>query len=274
MTVFQPGEWVLLTTDKGKNWLVRLSPGESFSCHLGSISHDDIIGREEGHCWVTPKGVNVFLFRPAMKDLLFHLRRKTQIIYPKDAAMIICYGDIRPGLRVLESGLGSGALTLFLLSAIGPDGMLVSVEMRPEFADLAMDNVRRFLGNLPAQWSVVISDIENPGLKGPFDRIILDLPEPWKAASAASELLKPGGIIATLSPQITQVHAVVKELKRRGFRFLQTFEVLKRDWYIDERRTRPVDRMVAHTGFLTFGRKVILPGAQALQEDLEEENSF
>lgn len=273
MGAFRPGEWVFLTTDKGKSWLIQLSSGENFSCHLGTLSHDDIIGREEGECWVTPKGVNVFFFRPGIPDFLFHLRRKTQIIYPKDAAMIICYGDIRPGMKVLESGLGSGALALFLLSAIGPSGMLVSVEIRPEFARLARDNVRKFFGDLPPQWNVVISDIENPCLKGSFDRIVLDLPEPWKALPAVAGLLKPGGIIAGLSPQITQVYAMVRELRRQGFRFIQTFEILKRDWHIDERRTRPADRMVAHTGFLIFGRKVILPDGRSLQED-EDDYSF
>lgn len=256
MTTFQSGEWILLTTDKGKNWLFMLTPGNSFSCHLGTISHDDIIGRKEGERWETPKGTHIFFFRPTLTDFLFHIRRQTQIVYPKDIGALLCYGDIRPGMRVLESGVGSGALSLFLLSVIGSTGQLVSVEIRSEFAQLARNNIRRFLGAVPSQWEIVVSNIENPGIGGYFDRVILDLPEPWKAVSTAASLIKPGGIIISLSPQIIQIQATAQEMRRNGFRFIRSFEIIKRDWLVDERRTRPADRMIAHTGFLIFSRKV------------------
>jgi len=255
MKTFSDGDWVLLTTDKGKNWLVRLIHGEYFSCHLGTIAHDEIIGKQEGDEWITPKGQKIFFFSPTLTDFLFHIKRRTQIIYPKDIGAILCYGDIRPHMSVLESGVGSGALTVFLLAYLAGCGILVSVEAREEFAKLAENNIRRVFGKKPDNWHLVVSDIELPGISAQFDRLILDLPEPWKAVPSATPLLKRGGILVSLSPQISQIQWVNRELKKQGFRFIQVFEILKRDWYVDEKRLRPMDRMVAHTGFLIVARK-------------------
>ncbi len=246
-----------MTTDKGKNWLVKLNPDDTFSCHLGSIPHSNIIGKGEGETWETPKGTKVFLFFPTLNDFLFKMTRRTQIVYPKDIGAIICYGDIRPGMTVLESGVGSGALTTYLLNNIGPSGKLISVESRWDFARLALSNVEKVFGTHPDYWYLIVANIENIFINHQFDRIVLDLPEPWKAIKNISSLIKPGGIIISLSPQITQIQWTAKEMKKHGFRFLQTFEILKRDWHVDEKRLRPKDRMVAHTGFLLFGRKIL-----------------
>ncbi|MCX7821813.1 MAG: tRNA (adenine-N1)-methyltransferase [Syntrophobacterales bacterium] len=255
MNSFREGEWVLITTQKGKTWLIRLQKGDTFSCHLGSIRHSDIMERKEGDFWETSSGTKLFFFRPAMTDFLFHIKRRTQIMYPKDIGAILCYGDIRPGMTILESGVGSGALTLFLLAFLGKDGQVVSVEKRPEFAELAKNNVRKVFGDDPPSWQLVIADIESPPFSVTFDRVILDLPEPWKAVESVSTLLKNGGILISLSPQVAQLQLIVKALRKRGFRCFQIFEILKRDWFIDEQRTRPVDRMISHTGFLLFARK-------------------
>ncbi len=256
---FKAGDQVILTTDKGKSWLIKLQLGENFSCHLGSISHDNIIGKCPGDSWTTPKGTKIFFFYPTLNDFLFKLTRRTQIVYPKDIGAMLCYGDIRSGMTVLESGVGSGALTMFLLNAVGTSGMLVSVETRKEFVELALNNVKKFFDPIPKQWNLVVGNIENIAFNYCFDRVVLDLPEPWKAVPNVSKIIKPGGIIVSLSPQITQLQWTARELKKHGFRFLQIFEILKRDWHIDDRRSRPADRMIAHTGFLLFGRKVNLP---------------
>ncbi|MGC8720224.1 MAG: tRNA (adenine-N1)-methyltransferase [Thermodesulforhabdaceae bacterium] len=255
MSTFCEGEWVLITTQKGKDWLVQLKKGATFSCHFGSIRHDEIMTKKEGDYWETSSGAKLLLFRPALTDFLFHIRRRTQIMYPKDIGAILCYGDIRPGLSILESGVGSGALTLFLLAFAGPRSRIVSVEKRPEFAELARNNVRKVFGQDPPSWQLVVADIESPPFSTTFDRVVLDLPEPWKAAESAAALLKEGGILISLSPQVLQLQMLTKALRKRGFRCFQIFEILKRDWLISETRTRPADRMIAHTGFLLFARK-------------------
>jgi tRNA (adenine57-N1/adenine58-N1)-methyltransferase len=255
MSLFREGEWVLITTQKGKDWLVLLKSGSVFSCHLGSIRHDEIMTKKEGDVWETPSGTKLLFFRPALTDFLFHIKRRTQIMYPKDIGAILCYGDIRPGMTVLESGVGSGALTMFLLAFIGNNGKVVSVEKRPEFARLARENIQKVFGEIPPSWQLVVADIESPPFVATFDRIILDLPEPWRAVDSASMLLKDGGILVSLSPQVVQLQMVARALRKKGFRCFQIFEVLKRDWLINEHRTRPADRMIAHTGFLLFARK-------------------
>jgi tRNA (adenine57-N1/adenine58-N1)-methyltransferase len=255
MSTFCEGEWVLITTQKGKDWLVQLKKGATFSCHFGSIRHDEIMTKKEGDYWETSSGAKLFFFRPALTDFLFHIKRRTQIMYPKDIGAILCYGDIRPGMTILESGVGSGALTLFLLAFAGQRGRVVSVEKRPEFAELARNNVRKVFTQDPPSWQLVVADIEAPPFSETFDRIILDLPEPWKAAESASILLKDGGILISLSPQVFQLQMMARALRRKGFRCFQIFEILKRDWLISESRTRPADRMIAHTGFLLFARK-------------------
>lgn len=257
MNTFNEGEWILVTTQKGKDWLINLKAGETFSCHFGSIKHSDIMAKKEGDYWETSSGTKLFFFRPTMIDFLFHIKRRTQIIYPKDIGAILCYGDIRPGMTVLESGVGSGALTLFLLAFLGPNGRVISVEKRPEFAELARSNVRKVFGNEPSSWHLVVADIETPPFSIKVDRVILDLPEPWKAVEGASALLKNGGVFISLSPQVAQLQLLARVLRKHGFRCFQIFEILKRDWLIDEQRTRPADRMVAHTGFLLFARKTV-----------------
>ncbi len=264
MERFQEGEWVLITTQKGKDWLVLLTSEGIFSCHLGSIPHREILNKQEGDFIETPSRTKFFLFRPSLKDFLFHIKRKTQIIYPKDIGAIICYGDIRPGMKVLECGVGSGAMTLFLLTILGKEGYLVSLEKRLDFAKLARENIQRVFRGLPTNWYLIVSDIESPAVNVTFDRIVLDLPEPWKAVEAVKKLLKPGGILTSLSPQVTQIQILSRMLRKNGFRCLKTFEILKRDWLIDDSRARPTDRMVAHTGFLLFARRTT--------EEVEEEN--
>ncbi|MEJ5347511.1 MAG: tRNA (adenine-N1)-methyltransferase [Desulfosoma sp.] len=256
MSAFQPGELVLLTSQKGKTWLVRAGSG-SFSSHLGNVDLQDVVGRQEGEFLETHQGAKVFLFRPSLGDYIHKLKRRTQVIYPKDIGAFLVYGDIRPGDVVLESGIGSGALTLALLRAVGPTGRVISVEIRPEFAQLARKNIEVFFGEAPKNHTLLVADVTALPLVAPVDRVVLDLPEPWHAVEAVSACLRTGGLLVSLSPQVAQVQMVCQELKRHGYVNVTTFELLKRNWKIDARRARPEDRMIGHTGFITVAKKIV-----------------
>lgn len=258
MNVFKPGELVLLTTQKGKKWLVKIEDAQ-YDSHLGTVHMLDAVGKEEGEFLETNKGTKLFLLRPSMEDYIFKMKRQTQIIYPKDLGAIIIYGDILPGITVLESGLGAGSLCLALLRVVGEGGRVISVEKRPEFASLASENIRKFYGLPPQNHDIVVAEIQSVCLKVCVDRVVLDLPEPWGAIGSVTPLLKLGGLLVSLSPNVGQVQLTHRELKNKGYINIQTFELLKRDWMIDALRARPVDRMVAHTGFITVAKKVNRP---------------
>lgn len=258
MDRFRMGEWVMLTSQKGKKWLVKVED-VPFSCHLGAIHMMDVLGREEGEHLETHKGAKIFLFRPSFEDYIFTMVRKTQIIYPKDLGAIVFYGDIRSDDLVIESGIGSGALSMALLRALGDRGKLVSIEKRLEFAMQAQENISRFFGAPPKNHEIVVADIQDFALTTKADRVFLDLPEPWHAIGSISRILRQGGLLLSLSPNIGQVQLVFRELKANGFASINTFELLKRDWMVDERRARPKDRMIAHTGFITVAKKTPVP---------------
>ena len=254
MSAFRMGEWVLLTAQKGKKWLVRVEEAP-FSCHLGMIQMRDVVGREEGECLETHKGAKFFLFRPTLEEYIFTMDRPTQIIYPKDLSAMVFYGDIRPGDTVLESGIGSGALTLALLRALRETGQLISVEKRLKFALQSRENIYKFFGHHPPNHQIIVGDIQDFSLKAQVDRIFLDLPEPWHCIGSVAQFLRQGGLLLNLSPNVGQIQLVFKELKAHGFANIRTFELLKRDWLVDERRARPTDRMIAHTAFITVAKK-------------------
>lgn len=255
MSVFKPGELVLLTTQKGKKWLVKIEDAQ-YDSHLGTVYMLDAVGKEEGEFLQTNKGSKLFLLRPSMEDYIFKMKRKTQIIYPKDLGAIIIYGDILPGITILESGLGAGSLCLALLRMVGERGRVISVEKRPEFASLASENIEKFYGFPPQNHHIVVAEIQSVCLNVCVDRVVLDLPEPWGAIGSVTPLLKLGGLLVSLSPNVGQVQLTHRELKNNGYINIQTFELLKRDWMIDALRARPVDRMIAHTGFITVAKKV------------------
>ena len=273
MSAFQMGEWVLLTSQKGKKWLVRIEDAP-FSAHLGGIKLADVVGKEEGDQLETTQGAKLFLFRASLQDYIYAMKRQTQIIYPKDLGAIIFYGDLYPGCTVLESGIGSGGLTLALLRAIGNRGLLVSIEKRHEFALLASENIRKFFGAPPENHRIVVADMENAHLDITFDRIFLDLPEPWRAVGNVSGMSSTGAILVSLSPNVGQVQIMNRELKMNGFGNIVHFELLQREWKIDNLRARPFDRMIAHTGFITVAKKVSARGEVADLETGEEVGRF
>lgn len=248
------GEWVMLTGQKGKKWLVRIEEGP-FSCHIGTVQMGDVLAKEEGDFLETSKGAKLYLFRPTLQDYIFSMKRHTQIIYPKDLASLIFNGDIRPGDVILESGIGSGALSLALLRALSGTGMLISVEKRPEFAAGAKENIRKFFGGDPPNHQIIVGDIQDFWMRGKVDRVFFDLPEPWHAIAPISRLMREGSLLLSLSPNVGQVQLMYKELKANGFANAINYELIQREWMIDERRARPTDRMRAHTGFLTVAKK-------------------
>ena len=268
MTTLNWGEWVLLISQRGKRWLVKIED-VPFSCHMGTVALRDAVGKDEGEFLQTGEGSKLFLFRPSLADYIFKMKRRTQIIFPKDLGAMVFYGDVRPGSVVLESGGGSGALSLALLRAAGSQGKLISIEKRLEFAQLARDNITRFFGSNPANHHLIVGDIQDLPLAIQVERVFLDLPEPWHAIRRVAPSIQTGGILVSLSPNVAQVQFTVRELKAHGFTHVRCLELLEREWMVDERRARPKDRMIGHTGFLTIAKRA----PKVVEGDAPDESS-
>src|ERR1051326_154909 len=196
---FEPGERVLLLDDRGRLYLITLQRGQSYHCHRGIVAHDLLIGRPEGVTVRTTGGAAVLALRPTLAEYVLKMRRGAQVVYPKDLAMILLHGDIHPGATVLEAGAGSGALTMALLRAVGPEGRVITYEVREDFAALAAANVEAYLGkteNLEIRLGSVCEPLE----VGPVDRVVLDAPEPWRALAGGARSLRPGGIFVAYLP--------------------------------------------------------------------------
>jgi tRNA (adenine57-N1/adenine58-N1)-methyltransferase len=253
---FEPGERVLFLDARGRRFLVRLQPGATFHFHDGAVPHDLVLGSEEGIEVHSGTGATLLCLRPTLADFILKMPRGAQVIYPKDIGAILVFADIAPGARVLEAGTGSGALTMALCRATGPEGRVVSYEARSEFHDKATANLETFLGKLPAWLELRLGDVRDVAATGEtFDRVVLDLPEPRAVLPQASSVLRAGGLICTYLPTTNQVHESVLALKTGGYIEVETFEIVLRTWHVTERSVRPDHRMVAHTGFITIGRK-------------------
>ena len=256
--VLQDGEQVLLIDQRGKRHLIFLRKSETFHSDRGWISHDAIIGQPEGSWVRSSMGLRYLALRPTLAEFVLDMPRGAQVIYPKDLAMIMFWADVYPGARVLEAGMGSGALTLALLRAVGPEGGVVSYEQRDEFARRALANIHMRLGevtNLIVRLSPVEEGLDD---EEPVDRVVLDLPEPWKLTTAVARALRPGGILLCYVPTIIQSHQLAETLHRdRHWALVETFETLFRPWNIEGTSVRPFHRMVAHTGFITVARRVV-----------------
>lgn len=253
---FAEGETVLLLDRQGNRYLVTLRPGGRFVFHRGRVLHDDLIGLEEGVIVRSSSGLPLIALRPRLMDYVLEMPRSTAIVYPKDIAMLLVWADIYPGATVLEAGLGSGSLTLALLRAVGERGRVICYEVRPEFIQAALQNIKRFVpapSNLLIREHDIYTGIPDCGI----DRLLLDLPEPWRVVPHAVTALRAGGMLAAYSPSILQAQQTVQALERTG-RFVQieTLETFYRPWHIQEAAVRPVQQMIAHTAFLTFGRLV------------------
>lgn len=254
--VLRAGERVLLVDSKRRRHLVTLADGASFHTHAGVVGHDAIIGRPEGITVRTSHGQRLLVLRPTLGEYVLEMPRGAQVIYPKDLGPILVLADVFPGARVLESGIGSGALTLALLRAVGPSGHVTGYEVRTDFADRAQRNVRAYLGDeLPL--TVEVRDTYEGIDLGGLDRILLDLPEPWQVVPHAAEALRPGGILLSYLPTIGQVAQLRAALEDSPFGLMESLEVLQRGWHVEGASVRPDHRMVAHTGFLTTARLLV-----------------
>lgn len=254
----------------GRRYQLWLHAGQSLSLHSGAIAHEALIGVEEGSTVTTAMGARLLALRPSLADRIELRKRRAQPIYPKDLGAILTRADIQPGCRVLEAGIGTGALTLALLRAVGSDGEVVSYELREDFLASGREAVGEALGEVPANLITKLGDVYEPLLEPPaaFDRGCLDVPEPWRAVPAFAAALRPGGVLFAICPNLSQVERLLGALRtERGFGLLQTIEVLERGWTIRGRSLRPAHRMVAHTGFLTFARR--LAGSELFETESE-----
>ena len=255
--VLAEGEVILLVDKVGRRHRVRLKAGERHSLHNGVIDHDTLIGRPEGVIVTTQMGARMLAVRPTFAEQVTGRVRQAQPIYPKDLGAILVGADIHPGARVLEAGTGTGALTLAALRAVGPDGLVVSYEQREEFLEAAMRAIAETLGAMPANLTLKLADVYQGVEESDMDRVLLDLPEPWQAIPAVRGALRPGGIVFAHCPNVSQVQRFFDGLREaRGFGMLEVFEVLQRGWTVRGRSLRPSHRMVAHTGFLCFARRI------------------
>jgi len=261
---FRVGDRVQLTGPKGRLNTITLTPGGTFGTHRGEIKHDHIIGQFEGTVVSTQAGVEYLAFRPLLSDFVLSMPRGAAIIYPKDSAMIVTMGDIFPGSRVVEAGVGSGALSMYLLRAIGPSGKLDSFERRDEFRQIAKANVATNFGVVPENWDVHLGDLQDQlPLKikpGTADRVILDMLAPWECVDECARALTPGGLILGYVATVTQLSRFTEELRKSGcFAEPEAFESMVRDWHLQGLAVRPEHRMIGHTGFLVTARR-LAPG--------------
>ena len=251
------GEPVLLIEERrGKRHLITLRAGSAYHSDRGFVGHDALIGLLDGSTVQTSLGVRYLALRPTLAEYVLEMPRGAQVIYPKDLATICHFADVGPGHTVVEAGLGSGALTMTLLRAVGPTGRVVSYETREEFARRARRNIEARLGpDLPL--TVRLQDIYEGVEETEVDRLILDLPEPWRLVEPAATALRSGGVFCAYVPTLPQSHKTHEALGAHpAFALVDTFETLLRPWNIAGLSVRPAHRMVAHTGFLTFARRV------------------
>lgn len=258
---FREGELVTFIDREGRSYLQRLTRGGRFHSHRGYVEHDVVIGAAPGSVVVSSIGAKFFVFYPTLMDYTMNMPRISGIIYPKDTGIILVWADIFPGAKVLVGGVGTGALLLAVTRQVGPSGRVVAYDVRQDMLDHAAQNLREFLGATP-QLTLKHGDVYQPIDEEGFDRALLDVPEPWRVLETLQKSLIPGGIVSAYVPSITQADTFVNALKEAGnFALVETLEVLVRDWHIAGRSVRPHHRMVGHTGFLTFARKLSQPGA-------------
>jgi tRNA (adenine57-N1/adenine58-N1)-methyltransferase len=261
---FVAGDRVQLTDQKGKIYSITITPGKEWHTHKGWIVHDDLSGLPEGSVVSTSAGLKFTAFIPLLTDYVLSMPRGATIVYPKDAALIVGFADIFPGARVLEAGVGSGALTLSLLRAVGPTGSVHSVERRDEFAANATTNIENYFGGRPANWSLAIGSVQEQEFDHEFDRVILDMLAPWECVEMAAKVLRPGGVFMAYVATTTQLSATAEALKDDGhFTEPESFESMVRGWHHEGLAVRPQQRMIGHTGFLIFSRRMA-PGVEVL----------
>ncbi len=248
---FQAGDLALLIDRKSRRYMITLTEGETYHCHLGRLQHDQLIGSSVGGWYRTDKSHTLLAVRPTLGDFVRQMPRGPQIIYPKDLGNIVNFSDIFPGATVIEGGLGSGALTAALLRAVGTTGKVITYEIDESVLPKAMRNIERVIPDA-SNLEIKIGDIYQGIAERDVDRVILDVPEPWQAVPGVADALVMGGILLSFVPTILQVQRLVLTLEEDGrFQMIESLETLLRTWHVTERSVRPDHRMIAHSGFLT-----------------------
>lgn len=261
---FQVGDRVQLTDPKGKLYSFTITPGKEWHTHKGWITHDDLIGLPEGSVVSTTAGLKFTAFIPLLADYVLSMPRGATIVYPKDAAMIVGSADIYPGSRVLEAGVGSGALTISLLRAVGNEGYVHSIERREDFATNARENVTNYFGSMPENWRLDVDSFQDYSHTEVFDRVVLDMLAPWECVATSAEVLRPGGVFLAYVATTTQLSATAEALKEDGrFTEPESNETLVRGWHHEGLAVRPQQRMIGHTGFIIQSRRMA-PGVEVL----------
>lgn len=262
---FRYGDRVQLTGPKGRLHTITLREGGELHTHHGVLAHADIVGQPDGSVVTGSGGHEYLALRPLLRDFVMSMPRGAAIVYPKDAAQILAAADIFPGATVVEAGVGSGALSLWLLRAIGSEGRLLSFERREEFSEVAQANVETFLGHYPETWEVVVGDLAEAlpaaAAPGSVDRVVLDMLAPWECIDVVADALTPGGVVLCYIATATQLSRVAEYLRATGlFTEPEATETMVRGWHVQGLAVRPDHRMVAHTGFLLTARR-LAPGA-------------
>ncbi len=262
---FRFGDRVQLTGPKARLHTITLRERGEMHTHHGVLRHEDLVGLPDGSIVTGSGGHEYLALRPLLRDFVMSMPRGAAIVYPKDAAQILAQADVFPGAVVVEAGVGSGALSLWLLRAIGAEGRLISFERREEFAEVAVANVETFLGAPPANWTVQVGDLveELPGAvaAASVDRVVLDMLAPWECIDAVADALTPGGVVLCYVATATQLSRVAEYIRGTGlFTDPDASETMVRGWHVEGLAVRPDHRMVAHTGFLLTARR-LAPGA-------------
>ncbi|MFD5214799.1 tRNA (adenine-N1)-methyltransferase [Microbacterium sp. NPDC058345] len=264
---FREGDRVQLTGPKGRLHTITLRADGELHTHHGVLRHRDLIGQPDGSVVTNSSGHDYLALRPLLRDFAMSMPRGAAIVYPKDAAQIVMQADIFPGATVVEAGVGSGALSLALLRAVGADGRLASFERREDFAEVARANVETFFGEAPATWDVIVGDLAEQLPEqfepGTVDRVVLDMLAPWDCMDAVADALTPGGVVICYIATATQLSRVAEYIRGTGlFTDPDASETMVRGWHVEGLAVRPDHRMVAHTGFLLTARR-LAPGAVA-----------
>jgi tRNA (adenine57-N1/adenine58-N1)-methyltransferase catalytic subunit len=248
------GDLALLVGLRHKTFVIPLTPDGDFHTHRGILRHNDLIGLPWGSQVFSHTGAPFFLLQPSLSDILLDLPRNTQILYPKDIGFILTTMGVGPGMTVMEAGTGSGSMTISLAHAVGPEGRVISYEQRPEMQNLARKNLTRL--GLESRVELKLGDIGEGFSESGVDAFFLDVQNPYDYIEQVRAALKPGGFFCTLMPTFNQVERTLYALRRHKFAFIDTCEVLLRYYKSEPARLRPTDRMVAHTGFLIFARRI------------------
>ena len=254
---FRVGDQVQLTDPKGRMHTITLQPGRDFHTHKGSFPHDALIGQPEGVVVTNTGGIAFLALRPLLADYVLSMPRGAAVVYPKDAGQVVAMADLFPGARVVEAGVGSGALTMSLLRAVGDEGLVSSYERRADFADIARRNVETFFGGPHPAWRLSVGDLQTELADTDVDRVVLDMLAPWECLDAVSRALRPGGVLICYVATATQLSRVAEALREHGtFTEPSAWESLVRGWHLEGLAVRPEHRMVGHTGFLITSRRL------------------